>query len=164
MKKKTTLTLLDPVLLKPAVRASFAKLSPAVQWRNPVMFVVYLGSIVTTLLGLQAQQDTGFILTISAWLWFTVLFANFAESLAEGRAKAQSASLRGLKQSTWAKKLKDPVHGSTWLPQQAENLRKGDVVLVDAGEMIPLDGDVIQGVATVDESAITGESAPVVRE
>nr|WP_319565275.1 potassium-transporting ATPase subunit KdpB [uncultured Rhodoferax sp.] len=164
MKKKTTLTLLDPVLLKPAVRASFAKLSPAVQWRNPVMFVVYLGSIVTTLLGLQAQQDTGFILTISAWLWFTVLFANFAESLAEGRAKAQSASLRGLKQSTWAKKLKDPVHGSTWLPEQAENLRKGDVVLVDAGEMIPLDGDVIQGVATVDESAITGESAPVVRE
>ncbi|BCO26084.1 potassium-transporting ATPase ATP-binding subunit [Rhodoferax lithotrophicus] len=164
MKKKTTLTLLDPVLLKPAVRASFAKLSPAVQWRNPVMFVVYLGSIVTTLLGLQAQQDSGFILTISAWLWFTVLFANFAESLAEGRAKAQSASLRGLKQSTWAKKLKDPVHGSTWLPEQAENLRKGDVVLVDAGEMIPLDGDVIQGVATVDESAITGESAPVVRE
>jgi K+-transporting ATPase ATPase B chain len=164
MKKKTSLTLLDPVLLKPAVRASFAKLSPAVQWRNPVMFVVYLGSIVTTLLGLQAQQDTGFILSISAWLWFTVLFANFAESLAEGRAKAQSASLRGLKQSTWAKKLKDPVHGSTWLPQQAENLRKGDVVLVDTGEMIPLDGDVIQGVATVDESAITGESAPVVRE
>lgn len=152
------------MLLKPAVRASFAKLSPAVQWRNPVMFVVYLGSIVTTLLGLQAQQDSGFILTISAWLWFTVLFANFAESLAEGRAKAQSASLRGLKQSTWAKKLKDPVHGSTWLPEQAENLRKGDVVLVDAGEMIPLDGDVIQGVATVDESAITGESAPVVRE
>ncbi|MDD5031278.1 MAG: potassium-transporting ATPase subunit KdpB [Rhodoferax sp.] len=164
MKKKTTLTLLDPVLLKPAVRASFVKLSPAVQWRNPVMFVVYLGSIVTTLLGLQAQQDTGFILTIAAWLWFTVLFANFAESLAEGRAKAQSASLRGLKQSTWAKKLKDPVYGSTWLPEQAENLRKGDVVLVDASEMIPLDGDVIQGVATVDESAITGESAPVVRE
>ncbi len=164
MKKKTSLTLLDPLLLKPAMRASFAKLSPAVQWRNPVMFVVYLGSIVTTLLGLQAQQDTGFILTISAWLWFTVLFANFAESLAEGRAKAQSASLRGLKQSTWAKKLKDPVHGSTWLPEQAENLRKGDVVLVDAGEVVALDGDVIQGVATVDESAITGESAPVVRE
>jgi K+-transporting ATPase ATPase B chain len=164
MKKKTTLTLLDPVLLKPAVRASFAKLSPAVQWRNPVMFVVYLGSIVTTLLGLQAQQDTGFILTISAWLWFTVLFANFAESLAEGRAKAQSASLRGLKQSTLAKKLKDPVYGSSWAQEPAENLRKGDVVQVDAGDMIPLDGDVIQGVATVDESAITGESAPVVRE
>ncbi len=164
MKTSTTLTLLDPALLKPAVIASFAKLSPAVQWRNPVMFVVYLGSIVTTLLGLQAQQDVGFILGISAWLWFTVLFANFAESLAEGRSKAQAASLRGLKTSTWAKKLKEPVHGSTWLPEQAENLRKGDVVLVDTGEMIPLDGEVIQGVATVDESAITGESAPVVRE
>ena len=164
MKTSTTLTLLDPVLLKPAVLASFSKLSPRVQWRNPVMFVVYLGSIITTTLGLQAQQDTGFILGISAWLWFTVLFANFAESLAEGRSKAQAASLRGLKTSTWAKKLKDPVHGSTWLPEKAENLRKGDVVLVETGEMIPLDGEVIQGVATVDESAITGESAPVVRE
>ncbi len=164
MKTSTTLTLLDPVLLKPAIVASFTKLSPAVQWRNPVMFVVYLGSIVTTLLGLQATQDMGFILGISAWLWFTVLFANFAESLAEGRSKAQAASLRGLKTSTWAKKLKEPVHGSTWLPEQAENLRKGDVVLVETGEMIPLDGEVIQGVATVDESAITGESAPVVRE
>jgi len=162
--KTTTLTLLDTTLLKPAVAASFRKLSPAVQWRNPVMFVVYLGSIITTVLGLMAQHDTGFILGISAWLWFTVLFANFAESLAEGRSKAQAASLRGLKSSTWAKKLKDPVHGSTWLPEQAENLRKGDVVLVDTGEMIPLDGEVIQGVATVDESAITGESAPVVRE
>ncbi|HNV58920.1 MAG TPA: potassium-transporting ATPase subunit KdpB [Rhodoferax sp.] len=164
MKTSTTLTLLDPVLLKPAILASFSKLSPRVQWRNPVMFVVYLGSIITTTLGLQAQQDTGFILGISAWLWFTVLFANFAESLAEGRSKAQAASLRGLKTSTWAKKLKDPVHGSTWLPEKAENLRKGDVVLVETGEMIPLDGEVIQGVATVDESAITGESAPVVRE
>ncbi len=162
--KTTTLTLLDPALLKPAVVASFTKLSPRVQWRNPVMFVVYLGSIATTLLGLQAQQDAGFILGISAWLWFTVLFANFAESLAEGRSKAQAASLRSLKTSTWAKKLKDPLHGSTWLPEQAENLRKGDVVLIEVGEMIPLDGEVIQGVATVDESAITGESAPVVRE
>jgi K+-transporting ATPase ATPase B chain len=162
--KTTTLTLMDPALLKPAVIASFTKLSPAVQWRNPVMFVVYLGSIVTTLLGLQAQKDTGFILGISAWLWFTVLFANFAESLAEGRSKAQAASLRGLKTSTWAKKLKEPIYGSTWLPEQAENLRKGDVVLVEIGEMIPLDGEVVQGVATVDESAITGESAPVVRE
>jgi len=190
--KTTTLTLLDATLLKPAVAASFRKLSPAVQWRNPVMFVVYLGSIITTVLGLMAQHDTGFILGISAWLWFTVLFANFAESLAEGRSKAQAASLRGLKTSTWAKKLTEPVHGRftagppqgetaplggsaahavasvgatfAWLPEQAENLRKGDVVLVDTGEMIPLDGEVIQGVATVDESAITGESAPVVRE
>jgi K+-transporting ATPase ATPase B chain len=177
MKTSTSLTLLDGALVIPAIKASFIKLSPAVQWRNPVMFVVYLGSILTTLLGAQALQGQGeapawFILSIAVWLWFTVLFANFAEALAEGRSKAQAASLRGLKQSTWAKKLKNaeegtrPAAGATfsWLPEQAENLRKGDVVLVEAGEMIPMDGDVIQGVATVDESAITGESAPVVRE
>jgi K+-transporting ATPase ATPase B chain len=169
MTTKKNFLLFDPALLKPAVAAAFTKLSPAVQWRNPVMFVVYIGSIITTLLGLQALQDVGdasaaFILSVAAWLWFTVLFANFAEALAEGRAKAQAASLRGLKKSTWAKKLKEPRYGSTFLPEQAENLRKGDVVLVEANEMIPLDGEVIQGVATVDESAITGESAPVVRE
>ena len=169
MKTNTSLTLLDPVLLVPAIKASFVKLSPRAQWRNPVMFVVYIGSILTTLLGIQALQGHGeapawFIITVAVWLWFTVLFANFAEALAEGRSKAQAASLRGLKKSTWAKKLKDPVHGSAWLPEQAENLRKGDVVLVEAGDMIPVDGEVIQGVATVDESAITGESAPVVRE
>ena len=166
---KKPFVLLDPALLKPAIAASFAKLSPRVQWRNPVMFVVYIGSILTTLLGLQALQapgetSAGFIFSISVWLWFTVLFANFAESIAEGRSKAQAASLRGLKKSTWAKKLKDPKHGATFLPEQAENLRKGDIVQVDAGDMVPLDGEVIEGVASVDESAITGESAPVVRE
>lgn len=169
MTSKNSLTLMDPALVKPAVWAAFAKLDPRVQWRNPVMFVVYIGSIVTTLLGLQALQGTvgdsaSFILSVAVWLWFTVLFANFAEALAEGRSKAQADSLKGLKKSTWAKKLKEPVHGATWLPEQAENLRKGDVVLVEANDMIPVDGEVIQGVATVDESAITGESAPVVRE
>jgi len=169
MTTNTTLGMLDPVLLKPAVWASITKLSPRAQWRNPVMFVVYVGSILTTVLGLQALGDpsmgsAGFILAVSLWLWFTVLFANFAEALAEGRSKAQAASLRGLKKSTWAKKLKEPRYGATFLPEQAENLRKGDVVLVEAGEMIPMDGEVTQGVATVDESAITGESAPVVRE
>ena len=161
--------LLDAALIKPAILASFTKLSPRVQWRNPVMFVVYIGSILTTLLGLQALQgqgatSAGFTFSIAAWLWVTVLFANFAEAVAEGRSKAQAASLRSLKKSTWAKKLKEPRHGSTFLPEQAENLRKGDVVLVDAGDMVPLDGEVIEGVASVDESAITGESAPVVRE
>ena len=169
MTTQKTLLLLDPALLKPAIVSSFAKLSPRVQWRNPVMFVVYIGSILTTLLGLQALQgqgDTspGFIFAVSVWLWFTVLFANFAEALAEGRSKAQAASLRGLKKSTWAKKMNTPKHGSAWLPEQAENLRKGDVVLIEAGDMVPLDGEVIEGVASVDESAITGESAPVVRE
>ncbi len=173
MKTKTSLTLFDPVLLMPAIKASFAKLSPRVQWRNPVMFVVYIGSILTTLLGLQALQGKGeapvaFIFAVALWLWFTVLFANFAEALAEGRSKAQAASLRTLKKSTWAKKFQAPAgkvyHGTTWLPEQAENLRKGDVVLVEAKDMIPLDGEVIEGVASVDESAITGESAPVIRE
>ena len=173
MKTKTSLTLFDPVLLKPAIKASFTKLDPRVQWRNPVMFVVYIGSILTTLLGLlalqgQGKESAGFILAVSLWLWFTVLFANFAEALAEGRSKAQAASLRSLKKSTWAKKFKEPAgkvfHGAAWLPQEAENLRKGDVVLVETGDMVPLDGEVIEGVATVDESAITGESAPVIRE
>ena len=176
---KKTNQLLDPALLKPAIAAAFTKLSPRVQWRNPVMFVVYIGSILTTLLGFQALQggsnpsggtggSAGFILAVAVWLWFTVLFANFAEAMAEGRAQAQAASLRGLKKSTWAKKFKEPVnkifHGASWLPEQAENLRKGDVVFIETGDMVPLDGDVIEGVATVDESAITGESAPVVRE
>jgi len=173
MKTKTSLTLFDPVLVMPAIKASFIKLDPRVQWRNPVIFVVYIGSILTTLLGLQALQgkgeaSVGFIFAVALWLWFTVLFANFAEALAEGRSKAQAASLRTLKKSTWAKKLQAPAgkvfHGTAWLPEQAENLRKGDVVLVEANEMIPLDGEVIEGVASVDESAITGESAPVVRE
>ena len=157
---------MDKALLRPALRAAFTKLDPRVQWRNPVMFVVYVGSLLTTLLWLNAlgQPDAGFVLAVAVWLWFTVLFANFAEALAEGRSKAQAASLRTLKKSNWAKKLKEPRHGGAWLPEQAENLRKGDVVLVEAGDMVPMDGEVIEGVASVDESAITGESAPVVRE
>jgi potassium-transporting ATPase ATP-binding subunit len=173
MSVRKPFVLLDPALLKPAMADSFAKLSPRVQWRNPVMFVVYVGSILTTLLGFQAlggqgEAPAGFIFAIAIWLWFTVLFANFAEAVAEGRSKAQAASLRSLKKSAWAKKFKDAsakvFHGTTWLPEQAENLRKGDVALVEAGDMVPLDGEVIEGVASVDESAITGESAPVVRE
>ena len=171
MTTRKTLVLLDAALLKPAIASSFIKLSPRVQWRNPVMFVVYIGSILTTLLGLQALAapqatsgaSAGFIFAVALWLWFTVLFANFAEALAEGRSKAQAASLRSLKKSTWAKKLQQPHHGATWLPEQAENLRKGDVVLIEAHDLVPLDGEVIDGVASVDESAITGESAPVVR-
>ena len=169
---KNHASLLDPALLKPAIGQAFAKLSPHIQWRNPVMFVVYIGSILTTLLGVQEllgkTGTAGFTLTIAIWLWFTVLFANFAEAVAEGRSKAQAASLRGLKTSTWAKKFTAKAHasfhGQSWLPDQAENLRKGDVVFIETGDMVPLDGEVIEGVATVDESAITGESAPVVRE
>ncbi len=169
---KNHASLFDPSLLKPAIAQSFVKLSPHIQWRNPVMFVVYIGSVLTTLLGVQElfgkTGTAGFTLAIAVWLWFTVLFANFAEAVAEGRSKAQAASLRGLKTSTWAKKFSNQsrtvFHGETWLPEQAENLRKGDVVFVETDDMVPLDGEVIEGVATVDESAITGESAPVVRE
>ncbi|MGP1693038.1 MAG: HAD-IC family P-type ATPase, partial [Giesbergeria sp.] len=169
--KKSSISLLDPALMKTAMWGALAKLSPMVQWRNPVMFIVYIGSIFTTLLwvhALNSPEDASmrpaFVLAITVWLWFTVLFANFAEALAEGRSKAQAASLRGLRKETWAKKLKEPVYGSTFLPEQATNLRRGDVVLVETGDVIPLDGEVIEGVASVDESAITGESAPVVRE
>ncbi|RZI45017.1 K(+)-transporting ATPase subunit B [Herbaspirillum sp. HC18] len=163
------LALFDSTLVWPAVADAFKKLDPRVQWRSPVMFVVYAGSIITTLLfihalGGEGEAGPGFILAVSLWLWFTVLFANFAEALAEGRSKAQAASLRGLKQNVYAKKLQAPRHGSTWLPAPGTDLRKGDVVLVETGDIIPADGEVIEGVASVDESAITGESAPVIRE
>jgi len=170
---KKTFTLYDPALLLPAMGAALRKLHPAVQWRNPVMFVVYVGSLFTTLLWLQAltgegEAPAGFILAVTLWLWFTVLFANFAEALAEGRSKAQAASLRGIKQETWARKLQEPRYGTEWQSVRGSELRKGDVVLVEAGDpagaLIPADGEVIEGVASVDESAITGESAPVIRE
>ncbi|MDE2211150.1 MAG: potassium-transporting ATPase subunit KdpB [Betaproteobacteria bacterium] len=163
------LALFDPVLIKPAILESFRKLDPRVQWRNPVMFVVYVGSFLTTLLWVQAlegqgEAPPGFILAVSLWLWFTVLFANFAEALAEGRSKAQAASLRGLKKETWAKKLQSPQDAEHWQALPATDLRKGDFVIVHTGEIIPADGEVVQGIASVDESAITGESAPVIRE
>ncbi len=166
---RVSFSLFDPALVRPAIREAFTKLDPRVQWRNPVMFVVYVGSILTTVLGVQALGGKGeapaaFILAVAVWLWFTVLFANFAEALAEGRSKAQAASLRGMKRRVIAKVLNTPRHGSPWHPQEAEELKKGAVVLVEAGDTIPLDGEVIEGVASVDESAITGESAPVIRE
>ena len=166
---RKSLKLFDSDLIGPAMLDSLRKLSPRVQLRNPVMFVVYVGSILTTLLFLQAlrgagEAPAGFILAITVWLWFTVLFANFAEALAEGRSKAQAASLRGLKQSISAKKMSLPKVGSPWTATPASQLRKGDLFLVEAGDLIPADGVVVEGVASVDESAITGESAPVVRE
>ena len=166
---RKTFTLFDPELVKPAIVESFKKLAPNIQWRNPVMFVVYVGSILTTILWLQAlgahgEASSSFILGVAVWLWFTVLFANFAEALAEGRSKAQAASLRSLKKETWAKKLHEPNADAQWHTVPATDLRKGDVIRVDVGETIPADGDVIEGVASVDESAITGESAPVIRE
>jgi len=163
------LSMFDPSLLMPAVADSFTKLDPRVQWRNPVMFVVYIGAILTTVLGAQALIAKGeapawFIINVAVWLWFTLLFANFAEALAEGRSKAQAAALRGLKQSAAAKKLSDPADRTRQITVPATSLRRGDVVLVEAGDYVPADGEVIEGAASVDESAITGESAPVIRE
>ncbi len=159
----------DRALLGPALADAFRKLDPRVQWRNPVMFVVYIGSILTSGLWVQALGGHGeapawFILNVAVWLWFTVLFANFAEALAEGRSKAQAAALRGLKQTVLAKKLSSAQTRSRHTPVRADQLRKGDVVLIEAGDYIPADGEVIEGAASVDESAITGESAPVIRE
>ncbi|MCA6215474.1 potassium-transporting ATPase subunit KdpB [Ideonella sp. B7] len=164
---RTTLTLFDPALVRPALVDAVKKLDPRVQWRNPVMFVVYVGSAFTT--ALAAAQPSRFTLGVAVWLWFTVLFANFAEALAEGRSKAQAASLRGLKRQTWAKRLTDYQRGTPqgqlkWHPLEADALRKDQHVLVEAGDVIPADGEVVDGVASVDESAITGESAPVIRE
>ena len=177
---RKTFSLFDPTLAKPAIVDAFRKLDPRVQWRNPVMFVVYVGSILTTLLWLDALGAIGgaggapivenarFVFAVAIWLWFTVLFANFAEALAEGRSKAQAASLRGIKQETWAKKLREPHYGAEWRLVPGTDLRIGDVIVVDSndfsGSVIPADGEVIEGVASVDESAITGESAPVIRE
>ena len=163
------LSMFDMSLAGPALVDAFRKLGVRTQLRSPVMFVVYVGSIVTTLLYLQAlagagEAPRGFILACAVWLWFTVLFANFAEALAEGRSKAQAASLRGLKEAVTAKKLAVPKHGTTWLPCPATDLRKGNHLLIEAGDVVPIDGEVVEGVASVDESAITGESAPVIRE
>ncbi|PRE40972.1 potassium-transporting ATPase subunit KdpB [Burkholderia sp. AU12872] len=164
-----TRSMFDPALVRPAIVESFKKLTPRTQFRNPVMFCVYVGSVLTTILWIaalagQADAPAGFILAIALWLWFTVLFANFAEALAEGRSKAQAASLRSAKKDVMAKKLNEPHPKSPIRITTASDLRRGDVVLVEAGDVIPADGEVVDGVASVDESAITGESAPVIRE
>jgi len=155
-------SIFDPAIIGPAIGQSFVKLNPLTLVANPVMFVTEVGAAVTTaLLITGGSGDTsGFLLQITLWLWFTVLFANFAEAMAEGRGKAQADSLRKARTQTYANRVK----GSGTEKVTAEELRKGDVVVVTAGEFIPGDGDIIEGAATVDESAITGESAPVIRE
>jgi K+-transporting ATPase ATPase B chain len=161
--------LFDPAILRRAAIDSVLKLDPRRQIRNPVMFTVFVGSVLTTCLGVQAlgggtEEPAWFIFSVSAWLWFTVLFANFAEAMAEGRGKAQADSLRAARRDVQAKKLDQARYGATHKAVAASSLRRGDVVLVEAGDFIPSDGEVVEGVASVDESAITGESAPVIRE
>ncbi|HVW26358.1 MAG TPA: potassium-transporting ATPase subunit KdpB [Polyangiaceae bacterium] len=161
--------LFDPAIVRRAAVESFKKLDPRHQVRNPVMFVVEVGSVLTTLLFVQAiagqgEAPPGFILGVSAWLWFTVLFANFAEAMAEGRGKTQADALRKARKDIQAKKLADARRDAAPTLIASSELRKDDVVLVEAGDYIPSDGEIIEGVASVDESAITGESAPVIRE
>ncbi|MEZ0029618.1 high-affinity K+ transport system ATPase subunit B, partial [Kitasatospora sp. MAP12-15] len=154
--------LLDPKVLLAAVPDAIRKLDPRVMVKNPVMFVVEVGSLVTTVAAIASPSV--FAWAITAWLWLTTIFANLAEAVAEGRGKAQAETLRRTKTDTMARRLLD------WPASQAEEsvaateLRLGDHVVAEAGEIIPGDGDVVEGVASVDESAITGESAPVIRE
>ncbi len=154
-------------ILRAALLDALRKLDPRLMARNPVMFVVEVGSVLTTLLWLRdlllrpvASEPLWFTGQVSLWLWFTVLFANFAEALAEGRGKAQAAALRGLRAETVARRLVDGREQ----PTPASGLRKGDLVVVEAGQVVPGDGEVVEGIASVDESAVTGESAPVIRE
>ena len=157
-------------ILRSAIVDSFRKLDPRVQVRNPVMFVVFIGSIFTTIIGLGAAAGQlegagrpAFVLAIAFWLWLTVLFANFAEALAEGRGKAQAATLRSMRKNTYAKKVTTNDR-TDYESVEANTLRRDDLVLVETGDTIPADGEVVEGVASVNESAVTGESAPVLRE
>jgi K+-transporting ATPase ATPase B chain len=156
-------SLFDREVMAQAVVDSFKKLNPLWLLKNPVIFVTEVGACLTSLgIFLRSEHEPlGFVVQISLWLWFTVLFANFAEAVAEGRGKAQARALRKTRTHTMARRLKADGTSET---VQAERLRKNDLILVSAGEIIPADGDIIEGVATVDESAITGESAPVIRE
>src|SRR5262245_47133894 len=168
-------SLFDPTITRRAIIDSFKKLDPRLQAKNPVMFVVEVGSVVTTIEFVRSLFDPSlagdrfFIFAVAVWLWFTVLFANFAEAMAEGRGKAQADTLRRARTETTAKRIKanGNVADLRMAPVEtiaAPQLRKDDLVLVEAGDFIPSDGEVIAGVASVDESAITGESAPVIRE
>src|SRR6476620_10731650 len=157
--------LLDPKQMLRSLPDALRKLNPATLWRNPVMFIVEIGSVFTTVLAIAAASGVAWAITV--WLWLTVLFSNLAEAVAERRGKAQAESLRRAKQDTLARRLTGWTPGSTTAPElavPAAQLTLGGAVVVEAGQVIPGDGDVVEGIATVDESAITGESAPVIRE
>ena len=157
--------LFDPAIVKRALRDSFLKLNPVTLAKNPVMFVVEVGALLTTLFLIRdvatGARGIGFTFQIALWLWFTVLFANFAEAMAEARGKAQADALRKTKTDSLARRLLP--NGKTE-EVSSSKLRSGDVVMCETGDIIPGDGEVIDGIATIDESVITGESAPVIRE
>jgi potassium-transporting ATPase ATP-binding subunit len=146
-------SIFDPSIVVPAIGESLKKLNPVTLAKNPVMFVTEVGAAITTVVLFEGHGDLLFLTQIALWLWFTVLFANFAEAMAEGRGKAQAKALRATRTQTFANRLTNGDDQTAQVP--AEQLRKDDVVLVKAGELIPGDGDVIEGAATVDESAIT---------
>ncbi|NDF00724.1 MAG: potassium-transporting ATPase subunit B, partial [Verrucomicrobia bacterium] len=153
-------SLFDRHIIVPAVGESFKKLDPRLMIKNPVIFVTLVGAVLTTAGIFTATADRSFIAQLAVWLWFTVLFANFAEAVAEGRGKAQADSLRKARKDTVARLLKNGREEKIPAP----SLQKGDLVVCEAGDVIPADGEVVEGIATVDEAAITGESAPVIRE
>src|SRR5215831_17407023 len=161
-------SLWDTKIVRQALLDSVVKLNPRTMMKIPVMFVVEVGSVITTVLLVRDLArhvpGFGFDLQITLWLWFTVLFANFAEAMAEGRGKAQAESLRNARREVAAKRLKGAARAAGFETVGAPALRKGDFVLVEAGDVVPCDGEVVEGIASVDESAITGESAPVIRE
>src|SRR6516165_12076355 len=154
-------SLFDWNIVGPAIGDAFRKLDPRLMLKNPVMFVTMVGAILTTVGIFTCKPDErGFIAQLALWLWFTVLFANFAEAVAEGRGKAQAESLRKARKDTIARRLRNGHEDKVAAPE----LQKGELVVCEAGDTIPADGDVVEGIASVDESAITGESAPVIRE
>src|SRR3989441_1699709 len=153
-------SLFDWNIVGPALVDSFRKLDPRLMIKNPVMFVTMVGAALTTVGIVTSSAERGFITQLAIWLWFTVLFANFAEAVAEGRGKAQADTLRKARKDTMARRLRNGREERVPAPE----LQKGDLVVCEAGEVIPADGEVIEGIASVDEAAITGESAPVIRE
>ncbi|WP_420134274.1 potassium-transporting ATPase subunit KdpB [Rhodopseudomonas sp.] len=167
-KRSKASTMLDPTILLPAIGQAFVKLDPRTLIKNPVMFVLEIVTALTTVLLVRdlvtGQGDIGFELQITIWLWFTVLFANFAEAVAEGRGKAQADTLRATRASTVAKRLLMDGNHELYEGVAAEHLQVGDLVLCEAGDIIPGDGDIVEGIASVNEAAVTGESAPVIRE
>jgi potassium-transporting ATPase ATP-binding subunit len=167
MSKAETISLFDAGIIRRAMLDSFSKLNPVTLARNPVIFVTEIVAALVTATGIEAiltHRHPAFSLTIAAWLWLTVIFATFAEAVAEGRGRARAESLRRARSDTMAKLLINPHDRAIFKPTPAPDLKRGDVVLVEAGDLMPSDGEVIEGVASVNESAVTGESAPVVRE
>jgi K+-transporting ATPase ATPase B chain len=162
-----SIALFDGAIIARASRDSFAKLNPATLMRNPVIFVTEIVAALTTFIGIEAivrHTDPAFPLAIAVWLWLTVLFATFAEAVAEGRGRARAESLRRARTDTMAKLLLNPRDRAIYQPKAAQDLRTGDLVLVETNDLIPSDGEIVEGMASVNESAITGESAPVIRE